>query len=68
MQWVNLNTKDLFKPERVVLSDAKKKHAFQDTFDKLNAYHKVEAKINKLEDDFKSLSKSDLDRDKGNPL
>ena len=57
-QWVDLNAKDLFKFERVVLSalntrefvltNTKKKHDFQDKFDKLNAYHKVEAKINKL--------------------
>ena len=58
MQWVDLSTKDLFKSKRelpsalntrdFVLTNAKKKHAFQDKFDKLNAYHKVEAKKKKL--------------------
>ena len=75
---MDLNTKDLFKSEKVVLSalnmrkfvltNAKKKLAFQDKFDKLNAYHKVEAKINKLEADFKSLSENELDGDKGRRL
>ena len=49
MQWVDLNVKDLFKSEKVVpgalntrefvLTNAKKKHAFQDKFEKLNVYH-----------------------------
>ena len=51
-----------------LLTNAKKKHAFQDKFDKLNAYHKVEAKINKLEADFNSLSENELDGDKGRRL
>ena len=78
MQWVDLNTKNLFKSEIVVpialntrefvVTKAKKKHAFQDKFDNLNAYHKVEAKIDKLEADFKSLSENELDGDKGKRL
>ena len=49
-------------------TNAKKNHAFQDKFDKLNAYHKVETKFNKLEADFQSLSEDELDGDKGRRL
>ena len=82
MQWVDLNIKDLFQSEQVVPSARakykivcankhyvhKKKHAFQEKFEKLNAYHKVEAKINKLEADFESLSETGLNGDEGKRL
>ena len=51
-----------------VLTNAKKKHAFQDKFDKLNAYHKMEAKINKLVAGFESLNENELDGHKGRCL
>ena len=70
MQWVDLNTKDLFKSEKVVpsalntrefvLTNTKIKHAFQDKFEKLNVYHKVETKIDKFEANFECLNDNDL--------